>query len=449
MPLSEQAAVEAFRYMKERRDAERDRLDRIRKYLRDDPQQIGPFSASSATLENAPDEVRQFSRIARVNVLRFVVSSRVQSMFVDGYRARRAADDAPAWEAWQANGMDARQIGVHRAGLSYGAGYVKVLPGEPMPVMRGASPLQLTAAYGEDDVWPVLALEHVGGDRWRLYDEEAVYTIIGPKSGAAQQSGPPMLHDATWGGRRVCPVVRFRDTDDLDDPVTGIVEPFIPIQEQINVTTFALHVAQHYGAFRQRYVLGWLAESESQKLRASAAKLWTFEDEDVKVGEFSQTDLKGYIESREASLRHLATVSQTPAHELLGQLVNLSAEALAAAEASKRRAITENQEVMGEAWEQTLGLVSELQGAQVDTQAYVRWRDTESRSLGMVVDALGKAVTMLGIPPQELWERVADAMGVSQQELESWKAAAAEGDAFANLEGLLAAQAAPVDNGEL
>src|SRR5690606_22476723 len=125
---------------------------------------------------------------------------------------------------------------------------------------------------------------------------------------------------------------------DLDDPAVGIVEPHIFLQDQINITTFGLLVAQHYGAFKQRYVIGWLADSEEQKLKAAAQKIWTFEDENVKVGEFSQTDLNGYIASREATLRHLATVSQTPAHELTGQLVNMSAEALAAAEASKMRA---------------------------------------------------------------------------------------------------------------
>ncbi len=444
MPLTVDAALDAFEMVHQAREAERDRLDRIRKYLRDDPVSSGPFTATT-TISNAPAEVRQLARISRVNVCKFVVNTRVQSMFVDGFRARRASDDAPAWEAWQANGMDARQIGVHRAGLAYGASYVVVLPGEPTAVIRGRSPRQMTAVYGDDDVWPVYAIEpRAGSGRWRLYDRDAIYEIARPKQGRPELVGV-FEHGAEWAGEPVTPVVRFRDTDDLDDPVTGIVEPFIPLQDQINITTFGLHVAQHYGAFRQRYILGWLAESEEQKLKASASKLWTFEDDDITIGEFDQTDLSGYIESREATLRHLATVSQTPAHELIGQLVNLSAEALAAAEASKRRAITENQEVMGESWEQTLGLVSALQGVEVDPQAYVRWRDTESRSLSMVVDALGKAVTMLGIPPQELWERVADAMGVSQQELESWKAAAAEGDAFANLEGLLALQSEPAD----
>ena len=68
-------------------------------------------------------------------------SNRVcQSMYVDGYRVAKTADNAPAWELWQRNRMDARQIGVHRAGLAYGASYVTVLPGDPVTVMRGISP---------------------------------------------------------------------------------------------------------------------------------------------------------------------------------------------------------------------------------------------------------------------------------------------------------------------
>ena len=125
---------------------------------------------------------------------------------------------------------------------------------------------------------------------------------------------------------------------ELDDEVRGKIEPLMPIQDQIDLTTFELLVAQHYGAFRQLYILGWTAESEAQQLKASAARLWTFEDskDEMAVGEFAQTDLKGYLDSREASLRHAATISQAPAHELLGQTVNLSAEAL---ERRRRRSV--------------------------------------------------------------------------------------------------------------
>lgn len=432
-PLSNQAAADKARQLLQFRAAESDRLNRIRDYLHNAPEWRPVWLPA-----NAPTEVRQIAQVSRVNMLKFVVNSRVQSMFVDGYRAPRSAEDAPAWEAWLRNAMNARQIGIHRAALSYGAAYMPVLPGEPVPVMRGVSPRHLTAAYGDDDQWPRFALQQRRSD-WRLIDEEAVYTLL-PDGDDRFQVIDIKTHGARVDGEPVCPVVRYRDTDDLDDPVTGIVEPLLDLQDQINITSFGLYVAQHYGAFRQRYILGWLAETEEQRLKASASKLWTFEDPEIKVGEFGQTDLKGYIDSREATLRHLATVSQTPAHELLGQLVNLSAEALAAAEASHRRATGENTTCLGESHEQALALAGTYMGLDPDPLASVRWRDTESRSLAQVADALGKLSTQLGIPPAELWEKIP---GVTDQELERWRAAAAEGDAFANLTALLERQAAP------
>ena len=430
MPLSEKDAVAAGRDLLVMRSKEKRRLDRIHSYLTN-TQRLSWLPAS------VPTEVRELAKISRVNMLKFVVKASVQAMYVDGFRRPRESDNEASWETWQRNRMDARQTGVHRAAVSYGAAYVTVLPGDPVPVMRGRSPRDMTAAYGDDDDWPVVALEKLRADgMWRLYDDTSVYTL----KGADDRSDLLEFVKVEQHDAGVTPVVRVRDTDDLDDPVTGAIEPLLMLQDQINVTTFGLMVAQHYGAFRQRYVIGWLAESETEKLKASASKLWTFEDgkDEVQVGEFEQTALDGYIASREASLRHLATVSQTPAHELLGQLVNLSAEALAAAEASHMRAITETETVAGEAWEQALGLAGEYMGQDVDPLAEVRWRDTESRSLAQVADALGKMATMLNIPAQELWERIP---GVSQTEVDRWKAAAASGDALGNLTALLDRQA--------
>jgi hypothetical protein len=442
VPLSPDEAIEQARLLLEMRDKEKDRLDRIHEYLRSDELSGGGRrSRAMHWLPNdTPEDLLRLAVISRVNVLKFVVNARVQAMYVDGYRGAREADDAPAWEIWQRNRFDARQIGVHRAALSFGAAYVTVLPGDPVPVMRGASPRMMTVAYGDDDDWPELALERRRGKRLRLLDAEAVYTLAHDADDSDRILHVRTdLHDAG-----VTPVVRYRETDDLDAEVTGIVEGLIPLQDQINVTTFGLQVAQHFGAFRQRYIIGWLAESEEQKLKASASKLWTFEDSpsDISIDEFEQTDLKGYIDSREATLRHLSTISQTPAHELLGQLVNLSAEALAAAEAAHRRAVTENETVIGESHEQSLNLAGRLLGIEEVPDAEVRWRDTESRSLAATVDALGKLTQMLGVPPQELWEKIP---GATQQEVERWRAAAAEGDAFANLTNLLERQAGPAE----
>lgn len=429
--LNRDQAVEHVRQMIEWRQAEEPRLDRIRGYLKGDQKH-------SWLPVTVPEEVRQLADIARVNLTKLVVNSVVQSMYVDGYRTPKAADDAPAWDLWQRNRFDARQIGVHRAALSYGAAYVTVLPGDPVPVMRGVSPRKMTTVYGQDDDWPMWALEKrrtAKGKLWRLFDETHTYWVGDESRNGVSQPQLKFISSDEHGAG-VTPVVRYRETDDLDDEVVGEVEPLMSVQDQINLTTFGLLVAQHYGAFKQRYIIGWLAETEQQKLTASASKLMTFEDhpDDVKVGEFDQTDLKGYIESREASLRHLATISQTPVHELTAQLVNLAAEALVAARESHNRKVTERQTVMGESHEQTLSLGADLAGLDVDPSAWVRWKDTEARSLSQTADALGKLADQLGVPRRALWERIP---GVSQQELDEWERLATEGDAFAQLAATL------------
>lgn len=421
--LTPQQAVDQVRSLIEVRDQERARLDLIREYLRDEQR-------LTWLPQGTPAEVQRLARISRVNVLPFIVSASVQALYVDHYRTNDDVDEQPAWELWRANRLKARQIGVHRAALSYGASYVSVLPGDPVPVIRGHSPRQMTTLWADGD-WPMWALERRSGGLWRLFDVDAVYWV-GKEPGSDRLT----FIQADEHGAGVCPVVRYLPTDDLDDPVQGDVEPHLRLQDQINLTTFSLLVAQHYGAHRQRYIIGWLAESEEQALKASAQKLWTFDEDpnNMRIGEFEQTELDGYIESREASLRHLATISQTPVHELLGQLANLSAEAMAAARDSHNRKLEERKTMMGESHEQTLELGGRLAGLDIDPTAWVRWRDMEARSLAQTADALGKLVQMLGVPPEALWERVP---GVTQDEVQSWKTMAAAGDSLGNLQALL------------
>ena len=439
----------AVRDLLEWRRGESSRLERIYLYLRD-PDAEASAVGLTGNLTNGPlrwlkssvsPEVKRLAELSRVNMLKFVVSATTQVMYVDGFRARDSSDEEPAWDVWQRNKMDARQIGVHRSALSYGVSYVTVLPGTPVPVIRGASPRKMTAVYGDDDDWPELALEQRRSAKknttlFRVYDAMNTWWV--------EQSEKDELSIIDVQGHDIghCPVVRFVSNINDDGIIEGEVEPLIPLQDQINVTTFGLQVAQHYAAFRQRYILGWTAPDEAAALTASAKKLWTFEDAEVKVGEFSQTDLSGYINSREASLRHLATISQTPAHELLGQLVNLSAEALAAAEANHQRKVTERQTSFGEGWEQVLELAADIQLQMTDPTAAVRWRDTEARALSSVADALGKLAAQLGVPKRALWEKIP---GVTQDDIARWIAMADEEkavDPMSQLAATLSAQGA-------
>lgn len=450
--LGENEAIVQARRLKIEQDAERRGLDIVRRYWK------GRQRLPAIIPSSAPREVRTMARIARVNICPIVIDSLAQSTFVDGFRAKGESDNSQAWDVWQANKMDARQSGIHRAAFSYGTSYVVVLPGDPVPVIRGVSPRLMTAVYGDDPDWPEYALERRprlgsnGRRQWRLYDSEAIYFL---ESAAHDKLA---LLEVKKHNAGVTPVVRYLDEDDLDcddeadagfadpfwtpTPTRGQISPLMSLQDQIDLTTFGLLTAQWYSAFRQRYVIGWLAQEED-KLKAGASQLWTFEDSPdgeggVKVGEFGQTDLSGYIESREASMRHSAALSQTPVHELIGELVNLSAEALAAAEAGHDRKVNERKTLLGEAHEQVLRLAGVLGGFDVPEDAEVVWRDTSARTFAATVDGLGKLVQMLGIPPQELWERVP---GATQQDVARWKAAAENGDAYAFLTDMLNRQA--------
>jgi hypothetical protein len=449
--LSKDDAVAQTKRMLGWRAADQDRLERLYLYVHN--KQRDRWLSSSV-----PAEVRAIAKMCRVNVLGLVVDSVAQSLYVDGYRAPAESDEAPAWDIWQRNRMDARQMAVHRACATYDVAYVTVMPGTPVPVIRAVSPRSMTAVYGEDDDWPMWALEKrrsavKGETLYRLFDEENVYWM------SADSSGEVQFVSSEEHGLGVVPVVRFLAKADPDDEIANEFDDLIPIQDQINFTTFGLLVVQHFGAFPQKWIAGWIPEHEAEsgddeatilakaaaaKQRIGADRILTFEDENTKLGQFQAAQLDGYIESRRDSLRNLAAISQTPAHALRGELINLSAEALAAAEQAERRKITERETMIGESWEQALALAAEAQGLEADPQAQVRWKDTEARAFAATVDALGKLAQMLGVPVEELWEKVP---GTTQQDVERWKVAAAKGDSFAQLNATLERQAAELDGG--
>jgi hypothetical protein len=120
-------------------------------------------------------------------------------------------------------------------------------------------------------------------------------------------------------------------------------------------------------------------------------------------------------------MRHLAVISQTPPQDLLGQLANLSAEALAAARDGQTRKRVECEHLFGESWEQALRLAAHIGGDPAgarDRAAQVAWRDVEARSLAQVADALGKIAGQLGVPAEALWSRIP---GVTQTDIEQWR----------------------------
>lgn len=442
MPLSEDAARAVVVQLLKMREAEKARLDRIYSYVRNKTCNI--YVPRSAT-----QEYRQLVDMARVNVLPLVPAAFAQNLAVEGYRPHRASENADAWRTWQANRMDARQAGIYRSSLTYGTSYATVLPGRPQPVIRPFSPRSMTAAYEDpiNDEWPIYGLAVTDErdarakpiQRMRLYDDTTIYEFEGSPDAAAPTFLGSKTHDLG-----ICPIVRWCSEYDLDDGSLGEVEPLLPLQDQLFQTTFGLLMAQQFAAFRQRWATGMaIAEDEHgravEPFNAAVNRVWQNESPDGKFGDFAETNLSGYLESRKSTLQIIASLTQLPPHTLVisDGIANISAEALAAIEAGMRRKGGEQKTTFGESDEQMLRLCAKAAGdprGWEDDSAQVVWRDTESRSLAQVADALGKMATMLAVPPRALWERIP---GVTDQDIGRWERIAEEDGGLATLTQLM------------
>ena len=398
--------------------------------------------------DGASDEVRELARLSIKNVLALVRDSFAQNLSVVGYRNATAREDAPAWDMWQRNRMDARQAEVHRPALTYGLAYVTVTPGDDGPTFRCRSPRQILAVYDDPtlDAWPQYALETwvtkrdaKPHRRGLLFDDTYMYSLdLGEVAGHTGDSETARVtkpisvtavdevtaHGARFEGRPVCPVVRFINARDADDMIVGEVAPLILLQQAINSVNFDRLIVSRFGANPQRVITGW-AGSKDEVLRASALRVWTFEDPDVRAQAFPSASVEPYNSILEEMLQHVAMVAQISPSQVTGRMVNVSAEALAAAEAQQTRKLAAKRESFGESWEQVLRLAAEMAGDGADLEtieddaaeskanagAEVIWRDTEARSFGAVVDGVTK-LAAAGIPIKYLLPMVP---GMTQQ----------------------------------
>jgi hypothetical protein len=478
------------------RITEQVRLEKISKYMRGrhDP----PY-----TPKGASTEYRWLLRRSKDNFLPLVCSVIQQNLHVDGFRPSSFdpndvetgfdVEGDPGWSAWRYNRMTSRQHGIHRSVVKYGCAYAMVLPGriasydpsqgvtdKSMPVITPFSPRKMTALYTDDanDEWPVFAvIEQVINDNKAIGKARRVVTILddtnryilvgGVGTSPAKLSWPaqddPILNGkpvVSAHGMGLCPVVRYSYEADLDSDsdCIGEIEPLISLQDQVNFHTFNEMLAEQYAAFKQRWISGMAPVDESgrgtPKFRPGVDRVWVSEDNGTKFGEFSETDLSKIIDAREATIRHMSTISQVPPYHLLGALVNLSADALSAARDGLDRKSDVLRGILTDSHRNLFRLCSK---AQDDTDGWmdlfgsIIWRDTSARNFAATIDGLGKAAQMLGVPAAELWRRIP---GVTAEDVAMWQASVSRADAMAQIDKVVQAaltgnqMAAPPDEAQ-
>ena len=374
------------------------------------------------------DEHRALRSLSPTPLLEIVVTTVAQMLFADGFRSPDASMNADGWETWQANDFDARQSAIHRAALTYGHAYVLVTPGQdasgPRSVMRGVSPRRMVALYADsaEDDWPMYALrvETSGSNRLlRVYDEEAVYFLQSNSDGTDFQFIEWRAHNAG-----VCPVVRYANMLDLDGRTDGEVQRLIPISERHRKTVYDRLLTQHFNSWKVRTIAGLQkpdSDAEAQKIRLRQEDLIVAEDPDTKFGTLDETALDPFLKAAQADLDDLSAVAQVPSTALSGKVANLSADAIAELRAGLSQKAAERQMSFGRSHAQAIRLALQLEGnarAASDYSARMTWQDMSPRTMSQAVDALGKAATMLDVPPEELWHLIP---GLSKSDVDEWK----------------------------
>lgn len=389
----------------------------------------------------ASAEHKALANLARTPWLGLVVANVAQAMYVDSIVTEKG-HDSELWKLWLDNDMGRLQIANHRAFIAYGQSFGVVTPahfnGVDTAKIRCLSPKRMACEWvdGATDVYPAFALEACSSatdnTAYRLYDEENIYYVD-----MSAGEDMPEIVDIDSHGVGVTPVCRFSNILDLDGNTVGEVTPFIPTAARINKTSYDRLLAQHFNSWKVRTIAGIdMPEDEDPKVaqeKADATKtklshedLLISENPDTKFGVLDATSLDTFVAAWRADIEALAAVSQTPAHALTGQLVNLSAEALAAARAPLTQKVWERQVGAAATYSRLLRLAASITGLEeqaADPMVRITWQDMEIRSMSQAVDALGKAVSMLKIPERALWNKIP---GVERSDVQEWERIADE-----------------------
>ena len=386
------------------------------------------------------EEHKALGDVARSPYLRLVHRATVQQLVVDGIRSgdepqtwtSKDSSLRPYFQLWQDNRFDHQSVVVHDAATAHGTSYVVAgFETKPLSGRRFLqwTPIDQTQGAGfyrqPGDEFPEIFLlasrkpvEENGVDGWRVVLIDSTHSQVLDVKG----DGWSMKDWSVVGGRvphgaNVPPVVRYLCNPDSTGRADGEVEPYIPMAERIDQTTFDRLIVQRWGAWKIRYVTGMAVPgSAEEKAKQDELIKGLMDSRQLLVGygpaEFGTMDatqIEGFIAAGMSDLRDLAATSQTPPYHLLGMSDNLQAESLAAAASAQRQKVGLIQLSYGESHESLQRLTGHMTGnleLADDYTMQVRWRDMSVRSMTQVADALAKYSDQVGIPQEMVFEMV-------------------------------------------
>lgn len=410
----------------------------------------------------AREAYRRFQRQARTNFTGLVTESVLDRLTVTGFRMGAKADmaaDAEANLIWQDSYLDADQTIAMRHALVMGRSYVLVGPdpeAESGVRITVEDPRQVIHACEPDNRREVRAALKVWCDEVDrrhhavVYLPETVSYFVADGGG----SGATLWDPSRWtpeydeGDLGVAPnplapdvpVVPFVNRPEKCHMGFGEFQDVTDIQDRINQQVLDRLVTSATQAFRQRWATGTEVKGQFDP---GADLIWWVEDDKAKFGDFTSSDLRQMIDAAKSDVEHLASVTRTPPYYLLGQMANLSGDALTAAEAGLVAKARRRMAQFGESWEEVLGLAFQIKGRAVEVEAEAIWAEPERKNEAASADAALKKSTV-GVP----WRQLMEDLGYTPAQIDRMEVMRAADALRAALLAPAPAPAAPAAQGE-
>jgi hypothetical protein len=355
-----------------------------------------------------------------------IANSTVHRLRAIGVTGRDGEPDDNAARWWQLNRLDSRQKQVWRVAMAQAVGYMLVGEhptrtednGRPSPLITAEHPRECIVERdpATDEIRVGVKAIHDDidgyGYAWVMYDDEQfAYRTRerctpnrlpwGPDSWVPLGDGVP--HDL----RRV-PLVEFARMPDLGEDPEPEFACVTDIQDRTNMGVLNRMAASRYSGFRQKTVTGHKFAKRTdptgkisvveQPFVPGPNNVWVSEGENAKFGQLDATDLSGFLKEHASDVRDMLIISRTPAYYYAGDLVNISADTVAALDLLHVAKCREHIAAFGEGLEDVMSLAAAQAGVEDDyTEATVRWARPEYLSPAVRADAATK-LKSIGYP---------------------------------------------------
>ncbi|GAA2972085.1 phage portal protein [Streptomyces enissocaesilis] len=231
------------------------------------------------------------------------------------------------------------------------------------------------------------------------------------------------------------PLIEIANRARLHGAPQSEIASVAPLQDAVNTLWAHLFTAADFAALPQRVVMGMdkpvkdlidsatgdiIGEEDVPLGQYSKDRLLWLSRQGASIGQFTAADLTAYLKVIDVAVRHIAAQTRTPPQYLLGEMANIAADALEAAESGLVAKAMDKQLHFGSDVREIMRLEALASGQQKRAASLamgkVLWRDAQYRSEAQYADALTK-YKAIGVPDEALWRMIP---GIEPEQVDEW-----------------------------